>query len=94
MAALQPSPTLPTCAPQVFMFIVNDKGTSWAYATPGFAGSLNQQVLRQLGSLAQVPEQAKMFTEVCAATRHSSLTLPGCQSLWQEGHGQLPCRSC
>lgn len=68
MAALQSSPTLPTSAPQVFMFIVNDKGTSWAYSTPGFAGALNQQVLRQLRSLAQVPEQAKMFTEVCAAT--------------------------
>lgn len=54
---------------QVFMFIVNDKGTSWAYATPGFANSLNQTVLKQLRGLADVPEQAKLFTEVCT---HSS----------------------
>jgi hypothetical protein len=46
------------------MFIVNDKGTSWAYATPGFANSLNQTVLKQLRGLADVPEQAKLFTEV------------------------------
>lgn len=49
---------------QVFMFIVNDKGTSWAYATPGFANSLNHHVLQQLRSLADVPENSKMITEV------------------------------
>jgi hypothetical protein len=51
------------------MFIVNDKGTSWAYATPGYANSLNQTVLKQLRSLADVPENAKLFTEV---RNHSS----------------------
>lgn len=50
---------------QVFMFIVNDKGTSWAYATPDFKSSLGQPVLNQLRSLADVPESAKLFTEVC-----------------------------
>lgn len=58
------------------MFIVNDKGTSWAYATPGFAASLNQPVLRQLRSLADVPEQAKMFTEV------SQGVLLACRGYW------------
>jgi hypothetical protein len=46
------------------MFIVNDKGTSWAYATPDYSASLNVQVLKQLRALANVPEQAKLFTEV------------------------------
>lgn len=46
------------------MFIVNDKGTSWAYATPGFGSSLNLELLKELRALAQVPEQAKLVTEV------------------------------
>lgn len=46
------------------MFIVNDKGTSWAYATPGFPQSLNPELLKELRVLAQVPEQAKIITEV------------------------------
>lgn len=50
------------------MFIVNDKGTSWAYATPGFAASLNPELLKEMRQLAQVPEQAKIITEV----RHRS----------------------
>eukprot|EP00775_Hariotina_reticulata_P012112 gene12112-12251_t len=49
---------------KVFMFIVNDKGTSWAYATPGFPQSLNPELLKELRVLAQVPEQAKIITEV------------------------------
>jgi len=49
---------------QVFMFIVNDKGTSWAYATPGFPQSLNPELLKELRVLAQVPDQAKLITEV------------------------------
>lgn len=58
---------------QVFMFIVNDKGTSWAYTTPGFNSSLNPQVLKQLRTLAEVPESAKIFTEV-RVPRSSSCT--------------------
>jgi hypothetical protein len=55
------------------MFIVNDKGTSWAYATPGFNNSLNPEVMKQLRTLAEVPESAKIFTEVSvrAQQRHT-----------------------
>uniref|UniRef100_A0A383VN75 MADS-box domain-containing protein n=1 Tax=Tetradesmus obliquus TaxID=3088 RepID=A0A383VN75_TETOB len=49
---------------KVFMFITNDKGTSWAYATPGFSSSLDADLLKQLRSLAHVPESAKLITEV------------------------------
>jgi hypothetical protein len=49
---------------QVFMFITNDKGTSWAYATPGFSNSLDADLLKQLRALAHVPESAKLITEV------------------------------
>jgi hypothetical protein len=48
------------------MFITNDKGTSWAYATPGFSNSLDPDLLKQLRSLAHVPESAKLITEVRA----------------------------
>lgn len=54
----------PAADMQVFMFIVNDKGTSWAYATPGFGSSLNPELLKELRVLAQVPEQAKLVTEM------------------------------
>jgi len=68
-------------AMQVFMFIVNDKGTSWAYATPGFANSLNTQLLKQLRCLADVPEQAKLFTE--ASTPTTSLAAAcGSAAIW------------
>ncbi|KAF6263612.1 hypothetical protein COO60DRAFT_1667179 [Scenedesmus sp. NREL 46B-D3] len=49
---------------KVFMFITNDKGTSWAYATPGFSNSLDPDLLKQLRSLAHVPDSAKLITEV------------------------------
>lgn len=64
------------------MFIVNDKGTSWAYATPGFANSLNSQVLKQLRALADVPEQAKLFTEVRAEPCLECGDTPPQQDAW------------
>jgi hypothetical protein len=59
-------PPHPNPCPQVFMFIVNDKGTSWAYATPGYADSLNHDILKDLRTLANVPDSAKLITEVRA----------------------------
>lgn len=63
------------------MFIVNDKGTSWAYATPGFSNSLNADLLKQLRTLAHVPEQAKLITEVSGtvlqAAARQAAPLPG-----------------
>lgn len=39
------------CHLQVFCFIMKEKGTSWAYATPGFGASLSASNLRQLRQL-------------------------------------------
>ena len=36
---------------QVFCFIMKEKGTSWAYATPGFGASLSATNLRQMRQL-------------------------------------------
>ena len=40
---------------QVFCFIMKEKGTSWAYATPGFGASLSAGNLRQLRHLTGTP---------------------------------------
>lgn len=37
---------------QVFLFCANDKGASWAYATPGFGASLSPAHLRELRQMA------------------------------------------
>jgi len=52
---------------KVFMFVVNDKGSSWAYATPGFGSPLGPGLLRQLRDMAGVGDiagQSKCHTEV------------------------------
>lgn len=49
------------------MFVVNDKGSSWAYSTPGFGAPLSLGLLRQLRDMAGVNElagQNKGHTEV------------------------------
>jgi hypothetical protein len=49
------------------MFVVNDKGSSWAYATPGFGAPLGLGLLRQLREMAGIGEAAgqnKCHTEV------------------------------
>jgi hypothetical protein len=57
-------------APQVFVFVVNDKGSSWAYATPGYGAPLAPGLLRQLrdaagvGGVGGVSGQSKCQTEV------------------------------
>jgi hypothetical protein len=52
------------------MFVVNDKGSSWAYATPGFGAPLGAGLLRQLRDMAGVGDvaaQSKCHTEVRTA---------------------------
>lgn len=46
------------------MFVVNDKGSSWAYATPGFGAPLAPALLKDLRDMAKVPDQGKFYTEV------------------------------
>jgi hypothetical protein len=49
------------------MFVVNDKGSSWAYSTPGFGAPLGLGLLRQLRDMAGVSDmagQSKCHTEV------------------------------
>lgn len=60
---------------QVFLFMANGKGHSWAYATPGFevATATQDGVLAQLRTLAGVPETGgrsgkAAYTEVRAST--------------------------
>ena len=52
---------------QVFFFVVNERGLSWAYATPDFKESLHPDHLEQLRSIASVGpySAAKMVTKVC-----------------------------
>lgn len=78
---------------QVFMFIVNDKGTSWAYATPGFSSTLNPELLKELRALAQVPEQAKLVTEVMSdppATKSSADTVGSSEQTSARRTDQVP----
>eukprot|EP00884_Botryococcus_braunii_P012088 jgi/Botrbrau1/20880/Bobra.0135s0013.2 len=44
---------------KVFFFIMNDKGSSWAYATPGFGAALNTTHLQALRALAGDDSGAK-----------------------------------
>eukprot|EP00798_Chlamydomonas_sp_ICE-L_P006195 gene6195-2814_t len=53
---------------KVFLFIANDKGSSWAYATPGFSRVLNHQSLRAfreaaLSSPTQPPLSPAVITK-------------------------------
>ena len=49
---------------QVFLFVVNEKGSSWGYTTPGFGAPLQQTFLRQLREMAKVPDHGRYTTEV------------------------------
>lgn len=49
---------------QVFVFIVNDKGSSWAYATPGFAKTLANSHLLQMRDFAKLTGNQRQNTEV------------------------------
>ena len=54
---------------QVFMFVVNDKGSSWAYASPGFGQCLSFTHLRMMRNFAKLPNQPKSSTEVRTGAR-------------------------
>ncbi len=49
---------------QVFLFCANDKGASWAYATPGFGASLAPAHLKLLRQMANpdVDDASKVGT--------------------------------
>lgn len=46
------------------MFMVNDKGSSWAYASPSFGSSLRPEHLKHMRELADLPHTPKHVTEV------------------------------
>ena len=47
---------------QVFLFLANEKGASWAYATPGFGATLSPAHLKMLRQMAmpEIDEAAKV----------------------------------
>lgn len=49
---------------KVFIFIANDKGTTWAYSTPGFGIALNSNHMKTMRQYAGVENAAKKTTEV------------------------------
>jgi len=51
---------------KVFMFVVNDKGSSWSYASPGFGAALQPGHLRHMRELAGLPPTPKHVTEIMA----------------------------
>lgn len=45
-----------TTGAKVFTFVTNDKGNSWAYATPNFQSSLSSNVMARMRSHANLPD--------------------------------------
>lgn len=90
------------------MFVVNDKGSSWAYASPSFGASLQPSHLRQMRELAGLPNTPKHVTEVGKGARESLAAgagkgrgLAGAQGYWGAAgvncHGprnRQPCSVC
>lgn len=67
------------CCSQVFMFVVNDKGSSWAYASPGFGQCLSPGHLKMLREYAKLPSVPKTGTEVSyAAVEAPGRVPPAC----------------
>ena len=46
----------------MFLFLANEKGASWAYATPGFGATLSPAHLKMLRQMAmpEIDEAAKV----------------------------------
>lgn len=72
---------------KVFMFLVNDKGSTWAYSTPGFGATLHPSQLRRLRELSGYGMSGgygKHTTEVCASCQPhtpaaASLSIASCE---------------
>ena len=81
MQAIHP-PWLCSSAPllrraQIFMFCINEKGDSWAYATPGFGEALvpdHLRSLRVMGTRTMEAAQARPTPDPCS---------PGSRSSWR-----------
>ncbi|KAJ9511198.1 hypothetical protein QJQ45_013245 [Haematococcus lacustris] len=58
---------------KVFMFVVNDKGTSWSYASPGFRSALQPDHLRYMREAAGLPHLPKHATEIMAHPKEDDL---------------------
>eukprot|EP00873_Tetraselmis_striata_P010274 jgi/Tetstr1/430538/TSEL_020336.t1 len=48
---------------KVAVFIVNEKGSSWAYASPGFGAAVSPAYLSMMRKLADLPTAPKVSTE-------------------------------
>ena len=49
---------------KVAVFVVNEKGSSWAYSTPGFGAAVSPQYLALMRKLAGLPSSPKLSTDV------------------------------
>uniref|UniRef100_A0A061RI69 Transcription factor-like protein n=1 Tax=Tetraselmis sp. GSL018 TaxID=582737 RepID=A0A061RI69_9CHLO len=49
---------------RVALFVVNDKGSSWAYSTPGFGAAVSPTYLSLMRKLAGLSSSQKLSTEV------------------------------
>lgn len=49
---------------KVFVFIANEKGSTWAYATPGFAATLNPDHLQEMVEFTAMTTATRRPTEV------------------------------
>ena len=58
---------------QVFLFLANEKGASWSYATPGFGATLSPAHLKMLRQMAmpEIDEAAKVPVSSTVAFNHS-----------------------
>lgn len=52
---------------QVFVFMCNDKGSTWAYSTPAFGAMLSPTMLKVMRDLAGLPPSIQAKTEVRTA---------------------------
>ena len=70
---------------QVFLFCANEKGASWAYATPGFGATLAPAHLKMLRQMAMpdLDESVKVCPPACTSllpTVHASCMQDACSS--------------
>jgi hypothetical protein len=71
-------------AMQVFLFVANDKGSSWAYASPDLTASLTPGNLRKMRDLAGLPSSTStevtgciyVWMYVCTTHNHYHVCIP------------------